>query len=198
MQDTTNFKKWQTILPWELILIIFTNFDSQKGSWTLLDTEWLTSSNMLYKKLTNISTKNFCDRQTLLTLDIDICRFHTDVKTESRKKNLVQKMIYNTLDNTIFVYFSYLTLKHTNEQSTIFMVFSRIPHLLHVFHITATVYFVNCSTISFCSLSHHRIIDISFSAWVEMVQIIIVPLADAQFMHNQFSLRCFQLSEDCS
>ena len=129
MQDTTNFKKWQTILHRELILIIFTNFDSQKGSWTLLDTEWLTSSNILYKKLTNISTKNFCDRQTLLTLDIDICRFHTDVKTESRKKNLVQKMIYNT----IFVYFSYLNTLMNNQPYSWFSPESNIFYMSFTF-----------------------------------------------------------------
>ena len=88
MQDTTNFKKWQTILPGELILIIFTNFDTQKGSWTLLDYEWLTLTNILYKKLTN-NSKNSFDRETLLTLDTDICRFHTDVN-RNQGRNIVQ------------------------------------------------------------------------------------------------------------
>ena len=138
--------------------------------------ERLTWSNILYKKLAKIST-NSCDRETFSTLDTDICHFHTGAETESRRKTYPVKlpsiMIFIRINQNIL--FKCL-LFNKKTKKFILKIVRQFPS----------------------ASSHLRIIDISFSAWVGMAQIIIVPLADAQFMHNQFSLRCFQLSEDCS
>ena len=160
------------------------SFDPEKLRVFYASRQWirLTFCRIFHKKLTKTS-KNSCDRETLLTLDTDICHFHTGSKTESR-------YMYN-LDITFTFTCDYgvspqVQLDISQESKS----FSNMP-----FTVQQLCVFLNCSTITFSSLSHHRIIDTSFSGWVEMVQIIIVPLADAQFMHNQFSLRCFQLSK---